>query len=262
MGVVGERGCAECVYPASGYDETQHNRTMVRMRCPHPGIAPDRLTCMRRSVLPVSVGALCVFGLAACGGSSEEAGATSVAVPGPSGGTTSPAPASAASSAVPSASSSSTTTRPSERGAPKTTQARSAPAERVTPGPLVSGEGFLRPGSGTVYQFTAGGGRWRCVVTASAAGCTGDLAAPAQGGSKPDGVEVTADGAGRYTAEGAASFTPRGVDGKPVKAKALPAGRSLPNGTFVCAALADGVQCETASAAHGFTVRSGRAWLW
>ncbi len=129
-----------------------------------------------------------------------------------------------------------------------------APADRVKPGAIVSGEGFLRPGSGTDYQFTAGDGKWTCVVTQEVAGCTGKLAAGVP--ARSDGVAVTSEGKSAFAVGTAGDFAPSGA------AKELPAGRSLPNGTFVCTAFEDGIQCETTSGAAGFTLTENRSVNW
>lgn len=123
---------------------------------------------------------------------------------------------------------------------------------------MMSGEGYLRPGSGTEFQFSAGGGKWRCVMTEKVAGCVG--AVPEAG---KDGVEVTAGGKAGYVDDGAARFAIAGA------VKELPVGRSLPNGKFVCTPFAEGagssgggVQCETAAADHGFQMLEGQARFW
>lgn len=128
------------------------------------------------------------------------------------------------------------------------------PADRVAPGSLVSGEGFLRPGSGADYQFTVAGGKWTCVVTQAEAGCAGPLGRGAAAGA--DGVEVIAAGTSRFATGATARFAPKGA------AKALPAGRTLPNGTFVCTAFDDGIQCETASGSSGFKLTEAQSTIW
>lgn len=205
---------------------------------------------MRRRAL-ASAGAAAVLGLflTACGGDSTEAANTSVSLAG-SESTTAPPSDAASSEAAPAPASSS-----AEASTTATAPAPGkAPADRVKPGAIVSGEGFLRPGSGTDYQFTAGDGKWTCVITQEVAGCTGELAPGVP--ARSDGVAVTSEGKSAFAPGTAEDFAPSGA------AKALPPGRSLPNGTFVCTAFQDGIQCETTSGAAGFKLTENQSANW
>ncbi|MFT3660149.1 MAG: hypothetical protein QM809_01765 [Gordonia sp. (in: high G+C Gram-positive bacteria)] len=205
---------------------------------------------MRSTSVPAGALAALALTLTACGGDSSEASNASVSLTGSDRSTASAAPVSS------SVERSVESSAPGSRAA--TTEAsrseRPAPAVRVTPGALVSGEGFLKPGDYSTYQFTAGGGRWTCVVTQKTAGCTGPLGRGAQAGA--DGVQVTEAGKVSFTGTGAKDFVAKGG------AKELPAGRSLPNGKFVCAAITGGVQCETASSSAGFKLTEGESARW
>ncbi len=140
------------------------------------------------------------------------------------------------------------------------------PAARVAPGEPVSGDGYLRPGTAAEFQFSAGSGKWQCVIRAAEAGCTGEVPAGADSAllpQKPDSVRVTAEGIASFEPGGAAAFGSRDAQKRPTAGKDLPAGRSIRNGQFICAAVpADGIQCETISGADGFLMYPMRSWLW
>lgn len=208
---------------------------------------------MRRRAL-ASAAAAAALGLAltACGGDSTEAANSSVSLAGSQSTTVPPAADPSAASSVEAsapAPSAGRTTADTATPAPGT-----PPADRVQPGAIVSGEGFLRPGSGTDYQFAAGDGKWTCVMTQEVAGCTGELASG--GPARSDGVAVTSEGKSAFAPGTAEDFAPSGA------AKELPTGRSLPNGTFVCTAFEDGIQCETTSGAAGFKLTDNQSVNW
>ena len=143
------------------------------------------------------------------------------------------------------------TTLPSSVQGSETPSDVKVPEVRVDPGPLMSGEDYLQPGSMMDFQFTTGA--WKCVLTQEVAGCTGPVP-----NAEPEGAT-----AAKVIAGGAASFetTTDGLEPEGA-AKELPAGKSLPNGKFVCAAFDDGVQCETTDKKAGFHLTESEATSW
>lgn len=211
---------------------------------------------MRRLFLAAVSAAALASTLTACGGDSSEASSASVSLAGSESATaartpsstTRSAPGRAASSVVASSVVTSPTTPSPAAGKP--------PADRVVPGEVVSGEGFLRTGSDVDYRFAAGGGRWVCDMTRATVVCSGELAP----GAQPKGA-----GSVELSVAGAVTFPGSSAPGDkhgPARPKELPTGRSLPNGVFVCAAFAGGVQCETPSAVHGFKLTATSTTRW
>ncbi|MFZ2510864.1 MAG: hypothetical protein WAW85_07220 [Gordonia sp. (in: high G+C Gram-positive bacteria)] len=204
---------------------------------------------MRRSALTMGVAIGGAVLLVACGGGNSEGRQDTVIAARVS-------PAGTDSSVVSTTATTATTATSSamvQSPVPRTKRvgpAGSAPAERVRPGAIMSGEGYLRAGSNTEFQFTAE--KLQCVMTATVAGCVGEL--PAAG---KNGVQVRADGTATFLDDGPARL---GVQGR---GKKLPVARSLRNGAFVCTpVVGGGVQCETAAATHGFQVLPQKSWLW
>lgn len=130
----------------------------------------------------------------------------------------------------------------------------------------MSGDGYVRPGTAGDFQFSAGSGTWQCVMMKAVAGCFGDVpesADLARPLDRPDSVQVKAGAGSSFESGGATVFGARNAKNRPTAGKNLPAGRSISNGVFVCAALPDdGVQCETASSDDGFRLHPDRSWLW
>jgi len=232
---------------------------------------------MRRSFLVTATVAACVLTLTACGDESADAADTptnAAVVSSAAESSTTPAtsapviPTPAPTSSrlptmvVPSQADTSNKRRPPTAG----THRGGPPAARQAPGSPVSGDGYVRPGTTADFQFSAGSGKWQCVVEAEVAGCFGDVPKPADGTRLPaqsDSVRVTARAGASFESGGAAAFGSRNAKNRPTVGKNLPAGRSITNGVFVCSALPDdGVQCETVSAGHGFRMHPNRSWLW
>ncbi|MGC5249404.1 hypothetical protein ACPXB3_21065 [Gordonia sp. DT219] len=136
----------------------------------------------------------------------------------------------------------------------------------------VSAGAYMRD-DGTAYQFSAGGGYWRCSIyteeSQPLAGCSGVMPSKAPQVlnavrtkmTAPNGVELGSSGAGQFIASGDPRYFPEEHGGF-ITGTDLPTGRSLSVSVFTCTALAAGVQCENRNTHHGFMIERDNYRLW
>ncbi|MFT4086441.1 MAG: hypothetical protein QM658_04695 [Gordonia sp. (in: high G+C Gram-positive bacteria)] len=110
-------------------------------------------------------------------------------------------------------------------------------------GRLADAAEYLRADEIDIYHFTAGDGRWSCMLSSDVVGCAGKMA----GG---DAVEMVNGTTAKFTASGD-RFTSN-------KARTLKPGTTLATSSYLCTAGDDGaLTCTTHDDAHGFTLTPG-----